>query len=79
MLKDRLSKTSGWQFHKWLFGPEKLSGPNYVGTFEKRAPGLCSASTLLTVDYALEFSCFHSFGQGTSREHDWCEEEESST
>ena len=26
MLKDRLSKTSGWQFFKWLFGPEKLSG-----------------------------------------------------
>ena len=26
MLKDRLSKTSGWQFHKWLFGPEKFSG-----------------------------------------------------
>ena len=25
ILKDRLSKTSGWQFHKWLFGPEKLS------------------------------------------------------
>ena len=22
MLKDRLSKKSGWQFHKWLFGPE---------------------------------------------------------
>ena len=27
-LKGRLSKTSGWQFYKWLFG-----------TFEKRAPG----------------------------------------
>ena len=27
MLKDRLSKASGWQFHKWLFR-----------TFEKRAP-----------------------------------------
>ena len=26
MLKDRLSKTSGWQFYKWLFGPKKLSG-----------------------------------------------------
>ena len=26
MLKGRLSKTSGWQFHKWLFGPEKFSG-----------------------------------------------------
>ena len=26
MLKDWLSKTSGWQFHKWLFGPEKFSG-----------------------------------------------------
>ena len=26
MLKDRLSITSGWQFHKWLFGPEKFSG-----------------------------------------------------
>ena len=26
MFKDRLSKTSGWQFHKWLFGPEKFSG-----------------------------------------------------
>ena len=26
LLKDRLSKTSGWQFHKWLFGPEKCSG-----------------------------------------------------
>ena len=26
MLKDRLSKTSGWQFHRWLFGPEKCSG-----------------------------------------------------
>ena len=25
MLKDRLSKTSGWQFHKWLFGPETFS------------------------------------------------------
>ena len=25
-LKDRLSKTSGWQFRKWLFGPEKFSG-----------------------------------------------------
>ena len=26
MLKGRLSKTSGSQFHKWLFGPEKFSG-----------------------------------------------------
>ena len=31
-LKDRLSKTSGWQFHEWLFGPEK----SVFGTFEKR-------------------------------------------
>ena len=33
MLKEPLSKTSGWQFHKWLLGPEKFSG-----TFEKRGP-----------------------------------------
>ena len=33
MLKDRLSKTSSWQFQKCLFGPEKFSGV----TFEKRA------------------------------------------
>ena len=26
MLKDWLSKTSGWQFYKWLFGPKKFSG-----------------------------------------------------
>ena len=26
MLKDQLSKTSGWQFHRWLFVPEKFSG-----------------------------------------------------
>ena len=26
MLKDRLSKTSSWQFHEWLFGPETFSG-----------------------------------------------------
>ena len=26
MSKDRLSKTSGCQFHKWLFGPERISG-----------------------------------------------------
>ena len=26
MLKDRISKTSGWQFHRWLFGPETISG-----------------------------------------------------
>ena len=26
MLKDRLSKTSGRQFHRWLFGPGKFSG-----------------------------------------------------
>ena len=26
MLKDRLSKTSGWQFHKWLSGPEMFPG-----------------------------------------------------
>ena len=26
MLKDRLSKTSGWHFHIWLFGPETFSG-----------------------------------------------------
>ena len=26
MLKDRLSKTNGWQFYKWLFGPETFSG-----------------------------------------------------
>ena len=26
MLKDGLSRTSGWQFHKWLFEPEKFSG-----------------------------------------------------
>ena len=26
LLKCRLSKTRGWQFHKWLFGPEKFSG-----------------------------------------------------
>ena len=33
MLKDRLSKTSGWQFPKWLLGPEKLSGRS------RNAPG----------------------------------------
>ena len=26
MLKDRFSKTSGWQFHRWLFGPKTFSG-----------------------------------------------------
>ena len=26
MSKHRLSKSSGWHFHKWLFGPEKFSG-----------------------------------------------------
>ena len=26
VLKDRLSKTSSWQFHKWLYGPETFSG-----------------------------------------------------
>ena len=26
MSKDRFSKTSGWQFHKWLFGNEKFAG-----------------------------------------------------
>ena len=31
MLKDRLSKISGWQFHKWLFGPEMFSGPSRNG------------------------------------------------
>ena len=25
-MKDRPCKTSGWQFHSWLFGPEKVSG-----------------------------------------------------
>ena len=32
MLKDRLSKTSGWQFLKWLFGSEKFRD------FRERAP-----------------------------------------
>ena len=32
MLKDRLSKTSGWQFHKWL------SDPKVFWTYEKQAP-----------------------------------------
>ena len=31
MLKGRLSKTSSWQFHKWLFGPKRFSGPREVG------------------------------------------------
>ena len=31
MLKGRLSKTSCWQFLKWLFGPEKFSGPSRNG------------------------------------------------
>ena len=35
ILKDQLSKTSRWQFHKWLFGPEKV-----VRSFVKRAPGV---------------------------------------
>ena len=34
MLKDQLSKTSGWPFHN------DFSGPKRFGTFEKRAPGL---------------------------------------
>ena len=37
MLKDRLSKTSGWQFHKWLSGSEKFSGLSRNGP---RAPGV---------------------------------------
>ena len=32
MLKDRLSKTSGWHFYKWLFGPEKFSGLSRNGS-----------------------------------------------
>ena len=30
-LKGGLSKTSGWQFHKWLFGPKKFSGHSRNG------------------------------------------------
>ena len=26
MLKERLSRTSGWQVHKWLFWPERFPG-----------------------------------------------------
>ena len=36
MLKDRLSKTRGWQFHKWLFGPEKYSGLSRNGPLSTR-------------------------------------------
>ena len=35
MLKDGLSKTSGWHFHKWLSRARKV-----VRAFAKRAPGL---------------------------------------
>ena len=31
MLKVRISKTSGWQFRKWLFRPEKFSGLSRSG------------------------------------------------
>ena len=32
MLKDLLSKRSGWQFHRWLFGAEKFSGLSRNGS-----------------------------------------------
>ena len=31
MLKNRISKTSGWQFHKWLLGSETFSGLSRTG------------------------------------------------
>ena len=42
MLKDLLSKTSGWQFHGWLSGPKSFrdfreTGPSLHGEFQ---PGL---------------------------------------
>ena len=36
MLKDRLSKTSGWQFHKWLLGPESFSGLSRNGPLDRK-------------------------------------------
>ena len=43
MLRDRLSKTSGWQFHRWLFGPEKFSRLSRNGP---QAPSSLSALDL---------------------------------
>ena len=34
MLKGRLSKTSVWQFHKWLSGSEKFSGLSRNGPLD---------------------------------------------
>ena len=49
MLKDRLFKTSGWQFHKWLFGPKTFSGLSRNGPqdLEKRAEFSTAVGTAL--------------------------------
>ena len=44
MLKNQLSKTSGWQFHTWLFGPEKLSGRSRNGPLARVARSMVSAN-----------------------------------
>ena len=37
MLKDRLSKTSGWQFYIWLFGSETFSGLSRNGPLDLKS------------------------------------------
>ena len=52
MLKDRISKTSGWQFHKWPLGPEifrdfRGTGPSTLkGTVKAPAVALLRLTTL---------------------------------
>ena len=59
MLKDRLSITGGWQFHKWLFGPEMFSGLSRNGP----GPG-CSKADKLNPRLAYTFvPCFQLFGE----------------
>ena len=51
MLKDRLPKTSGWQFHKWLFGPEKFSGRSRNGPL-----AICVETHVLHVSSSLIYN-----------------------
>ena len=44
MLKDRISKTSGWQFQTCLFGPEKFSGLSRNGPLARVARSMLGAN-----------------------------------
>ena len=57
MLKDRPSKISGWQFLKWLFGPEEFSGLSRNGPLDPiAAPKYLWPSLVMLIAVYLKIS-----------------------